>query len=120
MNHPLGTSCQSPARGRALAVPAILFIASLHGVAREGTAQQLTPQTRYSTHDWTAPVGFSGESIDYREFWADIKTPGDGYAYAVGTIEVQDTRPGSTFAQQPSDPPRDLGSLSGSTTCARS
>jgi hypothetical protein len=109
MNQLLATGCQLPCRGRALAVPAILFIASLQGVARECTAQQLTAQTRYSTHDWTAPVGFSGESIDYREFWADVKTPGDGYAYAVGTIEVQDTRPGSTFSQQPSDPPPGLG-----------
>jgi len=104
MNQLLATGCQLPCRGRALAVPAILFIASLQGVARECTAQQLTAQTRYSTHDWTAPVGFSGESIDYREFWADVKTPGDGYAYAVGTIEVQDTRLGSQFSQQPASP----------------
>jgi hypothetical protein len=93
MNQLLATGCQLPCRGRALAVPAILFIASLQGVARECTAQGPTvpPQAKYLTHDWTEPVGSGGESRDFREFWADVKTAGDGYAYAVGTIEVERT-----------------------------
>jgi len=53
-------------------------------------------QNRFSTHDWTAPTfGTGGEPIpgvnDFREFWADVKTPGDGSAYSVGTIEVRTT-----------------------------
>ncbi|HEB52722.1 MAG TPA: hypothetical protein ENI87_05660 [bacterium] len=28
---------------------------------------------------------------DFREFWADVKIPGDGFAYSVGTIEVPTT-----------------------------
>ena len=96
----------TPCRGRALTV--MLGIAALFGTAKEGSAQQLTQQTRYSTHDWTAPVGVSGETIDYREFWADVKTPGDGFAYAVGTIEVREAQLGSPFSQQPSGPPPGL------------
>jgi hypothetical protein len=73
----------------------MLGIAALFGIAGEGRAQRLTDQTRHTTHDWTEPTG-----LDYREFWADVKTPGDGYAYVVGTIEVQDTLPGALFSQQ--------------------
>jgi hypothetical protein len=79
----------------------MLGIAAMYGLASEGSAQQLTQQTRYSTYDWTAPTGSTGEVLDFREFWADVKTPGDGFAYAVGTIEVQDTRPGALFSGVP-------------------
>ncbi|MEQ1632226.1 MAG: hypothetical protein ABL997_07615 [Planctomycetota bacterium] len=78
----------------------MIGIASLYGFATEGRAQQLTQQLRNSTHDWTAPVGFGGETTDFREFWADVKTPGDGFAYVVGTIEVQNTQATAQFSQQ--------------------
>jgi hypothetical protein len=86
----------TPSRGRVLT--SILGIAALIGIAREGSAQLLTEQTRYTTHDWTLPTG-----LDYREFWADVKTPGDGYAYVLGTIEVRDTQLGAQFSQQAAD-----------------
>ncbi|HZN39812.1 MAG TPA: hypothetical protein VFD82_13465 [Planctomycetota bacterium] len=45
---------------------------------------------RYSTHDWTRPI-LSPTTQDYREAFADVKSPGDGRTYAVGTIEVKHT-----------------------------
>jgi hypothetical protein len=64
---------------------------------RQAAAQVNPPQNRFSTHDWTLPT-FGGpvpEPIigtnDFREFWADVKVPGDGSAYSVGTIEVRTT-----------------------------
>ncbi|MEQ1632505.1 MAG: hypothetical protein ABL997_09040 [Planctomycetota bacterium] len=109
MNEQRATSNEQRGLGRTWGLTAMTIIASLHGFAREGSAQQLTQQSPYSTHDWTAPVSIGGEPIDYREFWADVKTPGDGFAYTVGTIEVQITLPGSLFSQQPSFPPPGLG-----------
>ncbi|MBL8728971.1 MAG: hypothetical protein JNM25_11110 [Planctomycetes bacterium] len=52
----------------------------------------------YSTHDSTA--GSAGpEPIDqFRETWADVKTPGDDFQYSVGTIEVRTTMPGALFS----------------------
>jgi hypothetical protein len=63
---------------------------------REAAAQGNPAQNRYSTHDWTLPIaGPVGELqvgiSDFREFWADVKTPGNGFAYSVGTIEVRTT-----------------------------
>ncbi len=55
-------------------------------------AQVLPEQTRFSTHDSTVPPGPPGfVGTDFGEVWADVKTPGDGWAYSVGTIEVRDT-----------------------------
>jgi len=60
--------------------------------------RQLCAQTpvplRYSTHDWTRPFQNPTTQqwlFDYREAFADVKSPGDGRTYAVGTIEVKDT-----------------------------
>jgi len=58
----------------------------------------LPPQAVFSTHDWTDLV-LGGGGIppltpgvnDFREVWADTKSPGDGSVYNVGTIEVRFT-----------------------------
>jgi hypothetical protein len=95
---------------------------------REAAAQSNPPQNRFSTHDWTLPTfggGGGGEPIigtnDFREFWADVKTAGDGSAYSVGTIEVRTTLPGATFSGSPASPPLALPpfTVTGTTTPAR-
>lgn len=48
-------------------------------------------QTVFSTHDKTTTPG--SESFVLPEVWADVKSPGDGRVYAVGTIEVNTTDP---------------------------
>jgi hypothetical protein len=74
-----------------------LVAGTVLGLGREAVAQGAPVQNRFSTHDWTLPtfVPGSGEPIigenDFREFWADVKTPGDGSAYSVGTVEVRTT-----------------------------
>ncbi len=66
-------------------------------------AQQAV-QIPYATHDWT--VSSAGpEPIDvFAEAWADVKSPGDGRQYTVGTIEVKDTDVGALFSQAASEP----------------
>jgi hypothetical protein len=54
-------------------------------------------QVKESTHDWTATTGGPG----LREGWADVKTPGDGRTYSVGTITVQDTTGTPLFSEKP-------------------
>ncbi|MBX3464330.1 MAG: hypothetical protein KF830_14255 [Planctomycetes bacterium] len=67
-------------------------------------------QAPYSTHDQTQSVG--GEGGEFAEAWADIKTPGDGFQYAVGTIEVRDTRPGiAQFSDEDAIPASGIGSF---------
>jgi len=78
----------------ALLIPAIAGLLLCCG--REAVGQVNPIQNRFSTHDWTTPTsGGGGEPLpgvnDFREFWADVKTPGDGSAYSVGTIEVRTT-----------------------------
>jgi hypothetical protein len=75
---------------------------------REAVGQVNPIQNRFSTHDYTLPTfGTGGEPIpgvnDFREFWADVKTPGDGSAYSVGTIEVRTTF-NTFFSGAPADP----------------
>jgi len=41
----------------------------------------------HSTHDWTATQ--PGE--DFVEAWADVKTPGNGRTYSVGTMTIRET-----------------------------
>lgn len=48
-------------------------------------AQANAQQRAFSTHDWN-DTGLQGR----REAWADVKSPGDGRTYAVGTCEVRD------------------------------
>jgi hypothetical protein len=51
------------------------------------TADPLSAQQiKESTHDWTATTG-----VGLTEGWADVKTPGDGRTYSVGTVTVQTT-----------------------------
>ncbi|HEX5053268.1 MAG TPA: hypothetical protein VFZ65_15945, partial [Planctomycetota bacterium] len=74
------------------------------GSASPVLAQLFPPQVRFSTLDSTVPIvpggGVPG-TTDYREAWADAKSPGDGRTYSVGTIEVSTTAPmaGQLFAQ---------------------
>src|SRR5262245_54081699 len=49
-------------------------------------------QIQHSTHDWTAPELIGQDVFDFREGWADVKTPGNGRTYAVGTIDVRNTQ----------------------------
>ena len=65
-------------------------------------AQSLAPpvysvppdQVHYSTHDYSStptvnlPTGPEAIPVDVPEAWADVKTPGDGRTYSVGTINV--------------------------------
>ena len=59
----------------------------------EGRAQQPRPPV-YVTYDWTP----AGATDPLREAWADIKIPGDGNTYKVGTIEVRDTSSNARFS----------------------
>lgn len=80
---------------------------------RDAVGQANPAQNRFSTHDWTLPTsgGAGGEPIigtnDFREFWADVKTAGDGFAYSVGTIEVRTTVV-AFFSGAPAEPPAQL------------
>ncbi|MBL9077618.1 MAG: hypothetical protein JNL08_08950 [Planctomycetes bacterium] len=58
-------------------------------------------QEVYATHDSTAGVVTPEPLEQYREAWADVKTPGNDRQYAVGTIEVRNTSFGSLFSGQP-------------------
>ena len=109
---------------RCLLVPATVGLILCCG--REAAAQMNPPQNRFSTHDWTLPTfGGGGEAIigvnDFREFWADVKTPGDGVAYSVGTIEVRSTLAGALFSGSQAEPPPGLApfAIPGATTPAR-
>ena len=52
------------------------------------TVSTAAQQLQYATHDWTVSVpGFGA----FREAWADVKAPGNGRQYAVGTITVSNT-----------------------------
>ncbi|MBX3464351.1 MAG: hypothetical protein KF830_14375 [Planctomycetes bacterium] len=59
-------------------------------------------QIPYTTHDWTVWPG--GEGGPFVEAWADVKTPGDGRQYTVGTIEVRNTDTGASFSGAPAQP----------------
>lgn len=52
----------------------------------------------FSTHDWVTPPPAATPDV-----WADVKTPGDGWAFSVGTTLVANTNPVnppvSTFSQ---------------------
>jgi len=48
-------------------------------------------QEVYATHDWTLGVVTPEPLEQYRETWADVKTPGDDRQYTVGTIQVRTT-----------------------------
>lgn len=82
----LGAS--SAGTGRTLAACLILPLVAM------AQAQEV-----YGTHDSTAGVVVGGEALeDYRETWADVKTPGDGRQYTVGTVEVRTTDVGAQFS----------------------
>src|SRR5262245_1106026 len=70
-------------------------------VSAFANAQSLVPQARFSTHDWTAP----NAELDFRDGFADVKTPGDGQNYAVGTTEFHSVTSSSTFSGAPVSPP---------------
>ncbi len=51
---------------------------------------------RHATYDFTeqSAGGGSGPNLGLVETWVDVKTPGDGRTYSVGTIEIERTRLG--------------------------
>ncbi|MBX3464068.1 MAG: hypothetical protein KF830_12920 [Planctomycetes bacterium] len=68
-----------------------------------GSAAMAQAQKVYATHDSTAGSG-GIEPIDaFREAWADVKSPGDGRQYAVGTVEVRTTE-NATFSGSDAEP----------------
>lgn len=52
-------------------------------------AQATPPQSRYLTHDSTPSA--AGENGDFREWGADVKTPGNGFTYSALTVTVRST-----------------------------
>lgn len=62
----------------------------LVGLAERGAAQ-LPPQVRHSTHDFTDPLPGVSANAGLAEVWVDSKSPGDGFTYSVGTVEVERT-----------------------------
>lgn len=71
-------------------------------ILQAGVLAQQAVQIPYSTHDWTVWPG--GELGPYAEAWADVKTPGDGRQYTVGTIEVRHTGTGASFSGSGAEP----------------
>lgn len=51
-------------------------------------------QRAFSTHDWS-----NGGGIGRPEAWADVKSPGDGRNYAVGTCEVREVATQAPYSQ---------------------
>lgn len=60
-------------------------IAVVFAIASAGAWAQ--DQLRYATHDWT-PVA-NPEQDPLNEVWTDTKSPGNGFTYSVGTIQVR-------------------------------
>ncbi|HEX5052756.1 MAG TPA: hypothetical protein VFZ65_13350 [Planctomycetota bacterium] len=83
---------QSAALPQVLAAGIMALFATVGSVRAQATPQQ----SRYLTHDWTVPVG--GENGDFREWGADVKTPGDGFTYSALTITVRDTNAAPQFS----------------------
>lgn len=52
---------------------------------------QLPSQVKHSTHDFTNPLPGVSANTGLAEVWVDSKSPGDGFTYSVGTIEVERT-----------------------------
>ena len=63
-----------------------------------GAMAQQSVRIPYSTHDWT--VSGAEPITAFPEAWADVKSPGDGRQYTVGTIEVQYTGVGAEFSEE--------------------
>jgi len=64
-------------------------------VAAQSLAPPVDIVTRLSSHEWVSmpgsmPGGTPYFAVDSREVLADVKSPGDGYVYAVGTAKVED------------------------------
>jgi hypothetical protein len=82
------TSAKQPSFGVWLLGLLTLFGGSIVGLAERGVAQ-LPPQVRHSTHDFTNPASGLSGNTGLKEVWVDSKSPGDGFTYSVGTIEVE-------------------------------
>ena len=75
---------------------------------------QVSPQ---STHDWTStpppPVSVPDSQLfiteDLNEVWADTKSPGDGFTYSVGSIEIRDTNLNEVTGEGPKFSGEDVG-----------
>jgi hypothetical protein len=72
----------------ALAAAVSLAIAASLTAQAPGGVQPMS-QIPYATHDWLR----TGSGCQFNEGWADVKTPGDGRTYSVGTIRVDRAGP---------------------------
>lgn len=92
----------SASRCRLFSYVAAMVSLTALGAGRQAAAQGLAPPAfatpQISTHDWTSTPG---SSPNLAEVWADVKSPGDGFHYAVGTIVVTDTVTPPTFSSIP-------------------
>ncbi|MBL8724241.1 MAG: hypothetical protein JNK49_09350 [Planctomycetes bacterium] len=62
-------------------------------VMAQGPVPTTDVQVVYSTHDKSpAPTTTGNTNLVLPEVWADVKTPGNGFTYSVGTIEVNSTQ----------------------------
>lgn len=95
MNRPQLTLLQS-AGAWAYLIGTVLLAAPF-GAAQGNVPPPAFETPHISTHDWTSTPG---SPIDLDEVWADVKSPGDGRHYAVGTIHVTDTGPARSFSGQ--------------------
>jgi hypothetical protein len=75
-------------------------------LAVQAAAQNVVEEPRLSTHDWTSTPG---SSPSLNEWWADVKTPGDGFRYSYGSCVASNTF-GAEFSLFPVDLPN-LGGL---------
>jgi hypothetical protein len=92
-------SSQAPKLGRFLRAPAcvavVVVAASAPWLSRSMVAQVPPPvQARHATYDFTEGSAPGEPNLGLNEVWVDSKSPGDGFTYSVGTIEVQRTIPG--------------------------
>lgn len=78
--------------GSRVALSAVALMSAAEG---SRVLAQAAPQRVFSTHDHTTTPG---SSDDLREAWVDVKAPGNGRIYQVGTIEVEEAGTGAKFS----------------------
>src|SRR5690606_38443311 len=67
----------------------LLMVAAMPQFAGQLISQAPPSQVRHATYDFTE--GPADPILGLEEVWVDSKSPGDGWTYSVGTIEVVET-----------------------------